>query len=285
MFGFYNEIDRGFRKICAVGKGVTMTNVDWLGYVGMRVIVSGCYSGIGHATARQLVALGAEVHGLDWRPCDLDLASFTQVDLRDAASIDAGVAGLPRGIAALFNCAGIPPGAPPLDVMKVNYIGTRYLTERLLPQMARGSAIVNVASTGGMGWLKNLTELRKLIDGDSFAADIDWYENHLQLVAEGYRCSKEAVITWTLTHSAKLIQRGIRMNCTLPGAVTTPMLVEIEKVTPTALIDQVAQPIGRRSSADEQANALLFLNSTQAGYINGAVLPVDGGFMATIALR
>ncbi len=262
-----------------------MTKDDWLGYAGKRVIVSGCFSGIGHATARQLAALGAEVHGLDWRPCDLDLASFTQVDLRDVASIDAAVAGFAGQFDALFNCAGIPHGGPPLDVMRVNYIGTRYLTDTVLPKMGQGSAIVNVASTGGMGWPARLAELTQLIAVDGFAAGEQWCEANLPFVAEGYRCSKEAVITWTLTHSAKLIQRGIRMNCTLPGAVTTPMLVEIEKVTPTALIDQVAQPIGRRSSADEQANALLFLNSTQAGYINGAVLPVDGGFMATIALR
>jgi NAD(P)-dependent dehydrogenase (short-subunit alcohol dehydrogenase family) len=75
------------------------------------------------------------------------------------------------------------------------------------------------------------------------------------------------------------------MNCTLPGAVQTPMLVEIEKASPKALIDQVAEPIGRRSSADEQAAALLFLNSPRASYINGVVLPVDGGFMATMACK
>ena len=63
------------------------------------------------------------------------------------------------------------------------------------------------------------------------------------------------------------------------------MLVEIEKVTPTAVIDQVAQPIGRRSFPDEQAEVLLFLNSPQAGYINGVALPVDGGFMASLAVR
>ena len=262
-----------------------MNPQDWLDYTGKRVVVSGCHSGIGHATARQLVALGAEVHGLDWKPCDLGLASFTQVDLRDAASIDAATAGLSGRIDALFNCAGIPPGAPPLDVMKVNYIGTRALTERLLPRMGAGSAIVNVASTGGMGWPKNLAALQQLVAAEGFAGGVDWCAAHADLVAEGYRCSKEAVIVWTLAQSAPLIARGIRMNCTLPGAVQTPMLVEIEKVTPTAVIDKVAQPIGRRSSADEQATALLFLGSAQAGYINGAVLPVDGGFMATMALR
>ena len=63
------------------------------------------------------------------------------------------------------------------------------------------------------------------------------------------------------------------------------MLEEIERVTPAAVIDTVAQPIGRRSSADEQATSLLFLNSPVAGYINGAALPVDGGFMAGLSLR
>ncbi len=90
--------------------------------------------------------------------------------------------------------------------------------------------------------------------------------------------------TMPAASAAGMATKGMR-DCTLPGAVQTPMLVEIEKATPTAVIDQVAQPIGRRSSADEQAMALLFLGSPQSGYINGAALPVDGGFMATIALR
>ena len=262
-----------------------MTQDDWLGFAGKRVIVSGCFSGIGHATARQLVELGAEVHGLDWKPCGLDLASFTQVDLRDVTSINAAATGLAGPFNALYNCAGIPHGGPPLDVMRVNYIGSRHLTDALLPMMGQGSAIVNVASTGGMGWPARLAELTQLIAVDGFAAGEQWCEANLLLVAEGYRFSKEAVIVWTMKQSAKLIRQGIRMNCTLPGAVQTPMLVEIEKATPTAVIDQVAQPIGRRSSANEQATALLFLGSPQASYINGSVLPVDGGFMATIALQ
>ena len=193
--------------------------------------------------------------------------------------------GFPAHFDALFNCAGIPHGGPPLDVMRVNYIGTRHLTDAVLPMMGQGSAIVNVASTGGMGWPARLAELKQLIAADGFASAEHWCELQLPMVAEGYRFSKEAIIVWTMVHSAALIRQGIRMNCTLPGAVQTPMLVEIEKGTPTAVIDQVAQPIGRRSSADEQATALLFLGSPQAGYINGAVLPVDGGFMAAISAR
>jgi NAD(P)-dependent dehydrogenase (short-subunit alcohol dehydrogenase family) len=80
--------------------------------------------------------------------------------------------------------------------------------------------------------------------------------------------------------ASRLIKRGVRMNCISPGAVQTPMLEEIEQVTPTAVIDVMAQPIGRRSQPIEQAFPLLMLNSASASYINGAVLFVDGGFMA-----
>ena len=258
---------------------------EWLQYSGKRVIVTGCHSGIGHAAARQLIALGAEVQGLDWKPCDLELHDFASLDLRDPATIDRALGGLKGNFDALFNCAGMPPGPPPVDIMKANYLGPRHLTDALLPQLAPGSAIVNVSSNGGMNWPSNLAALLEL-DGDgSFAAGERWCAAHPELVAEGYRCSKEAIIVWTFASASRNIKRGIRTNCTMPGAVQTPMLEEIEKTTPADRIDIIAQPIGRRSSADEQAAALLFLGSPQASYVNGAALPVDGGFMSVVAQR
>lgn len=258
---------------------------DWLGYKGKQVVVTGCHSGIGHATARRLAALGAEVHGLDWKSCDLPLRSYIQVDLRDPSGIEAAVTGLTGSFDALFNCAGLPPGGPPLDVMKANFLGPRLLSDRLLPQLRDGGAIVNVSSNGGMGWPGHLGELLELDSLASFDEGVRWCEAHAQLVAEGYRCSKEAIVVWTFASAARNIARGIRTNCTMPGAVQTPMLEEIEKTTPSAAIDAIARPIGRRSSADEQAAALLYLGSPQASYINGAALPVDGGFLSAMAVK
>lgn len=262
-----------------------MSTERWAGYAGKRVVITGCHSGIGHATAQRLCESGSIVHGFDWKPCDLALDNFTHVDLRDNANIDAALGTCQMPIDALFNCAGIPPGAAPIEVVKVNFLGTRKLTEGLLPLMKDGGAIVNVASVAGLDWQRHVAVLRQFADTDSFEAGITWCKNHSDMLAEGYSFSKQAVVLWTMVESARLVRRGIRMNCILPGAVQTPMLDEIEKVTPSEVIDQITHPIGRRSSADEQASALLFLNSDLASYINGAAMPVDGGYIATVSTK
>src|SRR5579862_2670301 len=129
---------------------------DYLAYKGKRVVVSGCYSGMGEATAKLLLELGAEVHGMDYKPSTLPLASFTNVDLRDPASIEAGVAGIGGEVHGLFNCAGLPQSFPPMEVMKVNFIGLRHLTEQVVPLMRPGAAIASIASTGGLGWSRRI---------------------------------------------------------------------------------------------------------------------------------
>ncbi len=254
-----------------------------LGYKGKRVVVSGCFSGMGEATARLLLSLGAEVHGLDFKESKLNLASFNTCDLRDPASIDAAVARIGGKVDALFNCAGLPQTAPPLDVMKVNFIGTRYLTEKLIPMMGEGSAIVSISSTGGLGWSRRMPVLMGLVKLQGYQAALDWCQANMETVAEGYSFSKEAVIAWTMVSSFQLIKRGIRINCTIPGPTQTPMMKEFESATPMAVLDAAMQPINRRSTPDEQAGPLVFLNSSWSSYVNGVVLPVDGGFMGGIA--
>jgi NAD(P)-dependent dehydrogenase (short-subunit alcohol dehydrogenase family) len=249
-------------------------------YKQRRVVVSGCSSGIGRATAKLLVELGAEVHGLDVKPSDLDLHSFNLMDLREPASINSAMKNISGRVDALFNCAGIPPGPPPLDVLKVNFVGTRHLTELVLSSMQAGGAIANVASNGGAGWNRHLPMLMEFVTSESYDAAVRWCEQHPDIAAQSYSFSKEAIIVWTMFTSHRLIKRGIRMNCTSPGAVQTPMLEEIEKATPAAVIDVMAQPIGRRSRPEEQAHPLLLLNSDAASYINGVILYVDGGFMS-----
>jgi NAD(P)-dependent dehydrogenase (short-subunit alcohol dehydrogenase family) len=253
-----------------------------LSYADKRVIVSGCFSGMGEATARTLVEAGAEVHGIDYKKTALSLASFTDVDLRDPASIEAAVGKIGGSVDALFNCAGLPQTFPALDVMKVNFIGTRHLTETVLPLMKKGSAICSISSTAGFGWSRHVPEIMELLAIQGFDAAFKWCEGKPELVNEGYSFSKEVIIVWTMLISSKLIKQGIRTNCTLPGPTETPMMKDFLSATPEGVIDAATQPINRRSSPQEQANALVFLNSDLASYINGAVLPVDGGFMGGV---
>lgn len=256
---------------------------DILGYQGKRVIVSGCFSGMGEATAKLLLDVGAEVHGLDYKDSALSLASFNNVDLRDPKSIEAGVAAIGGKVDALFNCAGLPQTFPPLDVMKVNFIGTRHLTETVLPLMGPGGAIVSVASTGGLGWSRRVPVHMGFLANQGFDAALEWCEKNLETVREGYSFSKEAVIVWTMVASNTLIKKGIRINCTLPSPTQTPMMKEFLSATPESVIDAAAQPIGRRSTPEEQAGPLVLINSDAASFVNGVVLPVDAGFMGGVA--
>jgi NAD(P)-dependent dehydrogenase (short-subunit alcohol dehydrogenase family) len=257
--------------------------MDFLGYKNKRVIVSGCFSGMGEATARQLLELGAEVHGIDYKETKLSLASFNQVDLRDPAAIDTAIAKIGGKVDALFNCAGLPQTAPALDVMRVNYAGTRRVTERVVPLMSSGGAIVSISSNGGLGWSRRVPVLMDLISKGSYEEAVTWCEGNLDQVKEGYTLSKEAIIVWTMLSSQRLIKQGIRINCTMPGPTQTPMMSHFEAATAATVLDTFTLPTGRRSTPEEQAGALLLLNSNAAGFINGVSLPVDGGFMAGMA--
>lgn len=256
---------------------------DILGYKGKRVIITGCFSGMGEAAAKLLLDVGAEVHGFDYKDSALPLASFTKVDLRDPASIEAGVKGVGGTVHALFNCAGLPGTTfPALDVMKVNFIGLRHLTEQVLPLMTEGGAIANIASTGGLGWSRRIPTNMEFVTTKGFQAALDWCEANMETVREGYAFSKENVIVWTQFMGAQLIKKGIRINCTLPSPTQTPMMADFEAAAGKDVIGAAAEPMGRYSTPYEQAAPLVFLNSALATIVNGVVLPVDGGFMGGV---
>lgn len=256
-----------------------------MSYKDKNVVVTGCASGIGAAVSQALLAEGAHVTGLDLKPVNDDgLATRIAVDLGDPASIDAAVARIAGPVDALFHCAGLSPTQPMLAVIRVNFLGLRYLTEALLPAMRDGAAIASTSSNGGLHWRSRKDWILDFLQTADFAEGLEWVERHQDEIESGYRFAKEALTVWTMSESARLIRRGIRINCTSPGAVQTPMLSEIEEKVPAAAIDITTDPIGRRSPPEEQAGPLLFLNSNAASYINGVDLSVDGGFGAKVAL-
>jgi NAD(P)-dependent dehydrogenase (short-subunit alcohol dehydrogenase family) len=257
---------------------------NFLGYRGKRVVITGCFSGMGEAAAKILLDLGAEVHGLDYKDSTLPLASFSNVDLRDPASIEAGVAKLGNGkVDALFHCAGLPGGLfPPMDLMKVNVLGMRHLTELIIPLMQGKGAVASISSTAGMGWSQRIPTHMELIMTQGFAAGEAWCEAHADEVAEGYAFSKETMNVWTMFMGARMIKQGIRFNATMPSPTQTPMMQAFHDTAGKATVDAAAEPLGRYTTPEEQAGPLVLLNSDAAGVVNGVVLPVDGGFMGGV---
>jgi NAD(P)-dependent dehydrogenase (short-subunit alcohol dehydrogenase family) len=254
----------------------------FVNYTGKRVLVTGCFSGMGEATARLLLELGAEVHGLDYKDSALPLAGFSRVDLRDADAIDAAASNLKGSFDALFNCAGVSGAFSPTDIFKVNFLGLRRLTNHLVPRLAKGGAISCIASTAGFNWMQRIPLLKELLKTTSDADGLKWCESLLNPRTDAYTLSKEAIILWVLKSSTELMRRGLRINCILPGPTETPFMTAQSKITPDAMIDIFTQPINRRSRPEEQAAALAFLNSEAASYISGVALPVDGGFMGGV---
>jgi NAD(P)-dependent dehydrogenase (short-subunit alcohol dehydrogenase family) len=256
---------------------------DVLRYEGRRVIVTGAASGMGAATAEILVDLGAEVHAIDIKKPEVTgLASFSPVDLRDPAQIDDAVAKIGKIVNGLFNCAGVPNTFPALDVMLVNFVGLRHLTEAVVPLMIEGSAVACIASTAGIGWMQNMEMLFGLVTTPGFDAARTWCEEHPKELLNSYGLSKEAINLYTAFRSFELARAGIRINCVNPGPTDTPMMPEFEKAVGKKYMDEFPVPLGRHAVAAEQAWPMVFLNSPRASFVTGHQLDSDGGFKGAI---
>jgi len=247
-------------------------------YEGKRVAIVGCFSGMGEACARELVKLGAEVHGADIKEPGYGLASFTRVDLKDWSSIDSAVNSIGGEIDALFNCAGLPQTFSVEDVLSVNFLGVRHWTEQWLPRIRKGGAVGSISSLGGMGFLQRMDVLRPLIAMREKAELLEWSANNAEVMGDYYGFSKELINAWTCVTAVELAPKGIRMNATMPSPTQTPMMDAFEQVVSSNVLDLFTVPVNRRATAQEQANALILLNSEAASFISGVCLPVDFGF-------
>jgi len=256
---------------------------DVLQYAGKRAVVTGSASGMGAATAQILVDLGAEVIGLDVKPTEVAVKQSLEVDLRDRSSIDQAVSAIGGPVHAVFSVAGLP-GAPfsDLDTVLVNFVGARHLIESLVPNMPAGSAAACVASNAGLGWQQEITELLEIVTTDGFDEAKAFLEAHPERIATGYMPSKKLVNAWVAWRAASLLDLGIRLNNTNPGPTDTAMMPTFEEQAGKELIDAFIGPSHRRSTPEEQAWPLVFLNSPRSSYIAGEALHTDAGFLGAM---
>jgi NAD(P)-dependent dehydrogenase (short-subunit alcohol dehydrogenase family) len=242
---------------------------------GRVAIVTGAARGIGRAIAHKFLDLGYRVALLDidaatlkkaWRGQtgkDRVLALVCDVaDPKQVKSAIGAVVGRFRRIDALVNNAGIAVFKPILKtsvrewmrVLDVNLSGPFFCTQACAPVMLRsgGGAVVNITSISGL----RASSLRV-----------------------AYGTSKAALDHLTRQQAVELGNLGIRVNAVAPGPVNTAMARRVHSADIRADYHD-AIPLNRYGSEQEIAEAVAFLCSDAASYINGQTLAVDGGFDA-----
>ena len=242
-------------------------------FEGKTAVITGGNSGIGLATAKLFHDEGAKVaiSGRDQKTLDEAVKTIgagtlaVKADVSKLADIDkffAQVAAKFGKIDALFANAGVARFAPIADSNEqlfdenfdINVKGTYFTLQKAIPHLndkagiVLNSSVANVKGTPG---------------------------------ASVYAATKAAVRSLARTFAAELVERGIRVNVVSPGPIATPIFGRTG--LPQEAIDQFSEmlktnnPMKRLGQPEEVGHAVLFLASTEASYITGVDLYVDGG--------
>jgi NAD(P)-dependent dehydrogenase (short-subunit alcohol dehydrogenase family) len=241
-------------------------------FAGRVALVTGGGSGIGRACASRLAQEGAVVV-----VCDLDEASAAttvaslegqghlavRTDVTSESEVDELAQQLRATVGTLHiavnNAGRSGPRAPVADtaladwrsVMSLNLDGVFLCMRAELGLMGRGASIVNVASVMGAV-------------GNPYSA--------------AYTASKHAVVGLTRAAAWEYADHGVRINAVGPGFTETPLLSAETQARRGELEDRHA--LGRFAEPEEIAASVAFLASDDSSFVNGAFVPVDGGYTA-----
>lgn len=245
-------------------------------YKSKTIFITGAASGIGKAQTKAFLESGANVFGFDQNETGLkEIAteyplSFDYFigNVCDKSLIDEAVQlSIKRykKIDVLLNTAGI------LDefkstletdealwdkIMNTNIKGTYLVTNTVLPHMLEQ----------GQGIVVNMASIAGMVGGGGGAA---------------YTASKHAIVGYTKQLSLDYARLGIRANAIAPGAIKTPMN-EADFKGSGEIAEWVKEetPANRWAEAEEVAHLTLYLASDFSSYIQGTVIPIDGGWLA-----
>jgi NAD(P)-dependent dehydrogenase (short-subunit alcohol dehydrogenase family) len=248
---------------------------------GKRALITGAGSGIGRASAMRFHQGGAAI-----MCADIDLAAAEdvanhigqlggraeaiRVDVADREAVQRALQGTVDafgGLDVLFNNAGVGSGPGWEATIRINlegvYNGLYYGAEMMAER--GGGSIINTASILGMVGMTPFPG-EPLVPRDYGMG--------------AYAASKGAVVQLTRQFAVSYGSKGVRVNAIAPGFIVTPMTALFREVPEVDQFLISLHPMGRLGQPEEIAAAAAFLASDEASFINGVILPVDGGYTA-----
>ncbi len=248
---------------------------DWLGLSGCVCVVTGGGGGIGRAVALSFARAGAQVAAIDLDERGLEVTGaelrklgdghvVTRCDTTNVESVTAAAEAIEKSLGpcnVLVNTAAVlrPGGLDNLSlaewnaVLAVNLTGYFLCAQifgRQMRKLARGS-LVHIASIAG---------------------------SHAQGQSGAYSVSKAGVIMLSRQLASEWGPHGIRSNVVSPGLVVTPMSQSFYDTPGVTERRKAVVPSRRIGMPQDMADAILFLASDRASYVNGDEITVDGGY-------
>ena len=243
--------------VTGAASGIGRSSALCLAKAGAKVVVSDVSEQAGRTTVEEIGSLGGE-------------ATFIAADMGSEADVARMVAQTVKTYGCLdgaFNNAGIVQCGKPLHLLttkdwdraiRIDLTGVFWCIKYEVLAMLEtgGGAIVNTASSLGQVAIANAAE---------------------------YVAAKHGVMGLTRAAAADFGASGVRVNAILPGIIETPVIESMSqnedfRVFLVKLKDR--HPIGRFGQPGEIAEAAAWLLSSAASFVNGAAIPVDGGYLA-----
>ena len=238
-------------------------------FSGKSVIITGAGKGIGRACAQLMAARGAEVVALSRTQSDLDTlraqigGRSIRVDLADPAATRAAMA--EAGTCDfLINSAGVNVLESVTEMSEAGYEAVLGINLRAALITCQEFARARIAA-GGQGAIVNITSI----------AGHRGFQDHLC-----YAASKAGLEGATRVMAKELGPHGIRVNAVAPTITLTELALEAWSDPVISAPMMQRHPMNRFAEAEEVARAIALLLSEDSAMLTGAILPVDGGFLA-----
>ena len=245
---------------------------------GRVAIVLGGTSGIGRALVEGLVEAGADVVASSRRQAEVDATALAierkgkrtlrlAADVTDRASLEAlreaALAAFGK-VDILVNCAGSTRRRPTLEVGDGEWLG---ILDTNLNGTFRACQVFGAPMLErGYGRIVNIASL---------ASFVGLYE------VAAYAASKAGVAALTRALAVEWGSRGVLVNAIAPGVFRTPLNQDLLDGTERGREFKLRTPLARFGRVEELAGAAVFLASEAASFVNGEVIVVDGGFLAS----